>query len=253
MARQASFLKLDGRIGDVSFYQTGTDGFLARQKGGVSAQRIKNDPSFARTRENGAEFGNANEAARLMRTALRALILGAADSRMSSRLSSKMIEVVKADTTSTRGKRNVLDGETILLQGFEFNANGLLGQTLYAPYNITVNRALGKATVDLPEFVPANMIAAPGGATHARLISGAASIDFEHKTYVVDTAQSADIALIPQQHPIVSMLFDLDPGTTHPLFVVLGIEFFQEVNGAKYPLKNGAFNALAIVYVDPGT
>jgi hypothetical protein len=252
MARQASFLKLDGRIGDVSFYQTSTDGFLAREKGGVSAERIRTDPRFARTRENGAEFGNANEAARLLRTALRGLILGASDSRMSSRLSSKMVEVVKADATSTRGKRNVIDGETELLQGFEFNAQGLLGQTLYAPYTTTVDRATGNLAVSLPAFIPANMIAAPTGATHARLISAATAVDFEGKTYVVTIAQSADIVLGPQQQPVVNLAHALGPNNTHPIFLVLGIEFHQQVNGAMYPLKNGAFNALAIVAVDQG-
>jgi hypothetical protein len=37
---------------------------------------------------------------------------------------------------------------------------------------------------------------------------------------------------------------------THPLFLALGIEFLQEVNGEKYSLKNGAFNACALVNVD---
>jgi hypothetical protein len=31
---------------------------------------------------------------------------------------------------------------------------------------------------------------------------------------------------------------------------VLGVEFYQEVNGQMYPLKNGTYNALAVVYVD---
>jgi hypothetical protein len=33
------------------------------------------------------------------------------------------------------------------------------------------------------------------------------------------------------------------------LFLVLGVEFYQDVNGVKYPLKNGAFNALNITKV----
>jgi hypothetical protein len=32
----------------------------------------------------------------------------------------------------------------------------------------------------------------------------------------------------------------------------LGVEFYQEINGQMYPLKNGAFNPLAIVKVDSG-
>ncbi|WP_262707878.1 hypothetical protein [Pseudocnuella soli] len=37
--------------------------------------------------------------------------------------------------------------------------------------------------------------------------------------------------------------------STHPLMLVLGISFFQQVNGNSYSLKNGAYNALAIVRV----
>jgi len=61
MARQKSILKLQGTIGGISFYKS-KDGYLAREKGGVDASRIANDPGFARTRENGAEFGNSASA-----------------------------------------------------------------------------------------------------------------------------------------------------------------------------------------------
>jgi hypothetical protein len=58
MARQKGIIKLEGTIGDVSFYKS-KDGYLAREKGGVDGDRIKNDPAFQRTRENGSEFGRA--------------------------------------------------------------------------------------------------------------------------------------------------------------------------------------------------
>jgi hypothetical protein len=35
-----------------------------------------------------------------------------------------------------------------------------------------------------------------------------------------------------------------------PLFLLLGMEFFQEVNGRFYALRNGAYNALSIVNVN---
>ena len=47
MARQKGIIKLKGTIGDVSFYKT-KDGYLAREKGGVDGDRIKNDPAFQR-------------------------------------------------------------------------------------------------------------------------------------------------------------------------------------------------------------
>ena len=57
MAKQTGIIKLKGKIGDLSFYKT-QDGHLAREKGGVDAERIAKDPAFIRTRENGAEFGS---------------------------------------------------------------------------------------------------------------------------------------------------------------------------------------------------
>ena len=40
--------------------------------------------------------------------------------------------------------------------------------------------------------------------------------------------------------------------STKPLFLALGVEFYQEINGQMYPLKNGAFNPLSIAKVDSG-
>ncbi len=66
MAKQIGIIKLKGKIGDLSFYKT-KDGHLSREKGGVDAERIKNDPAFERTRENGAVFGSAAKSGKLVR------------------------------------------------------------------------------------------------------------------------------------------------------------------------------------------
>jgi hypothetical protein len=47
---------------------------------------------------------------------------------------------------------------------------------------------------------------------------------------------------------VINLNNSVTANSTHPLFLVLGIEFYQDVN-VKYPLKNGAFNALSIVKV----
>ncbi|HWC53427.1 MAG TPA: hypothetical protein VG676_07575, partial [Chitinophagaceae bacterium] len=93
MAKQKGILKLEGTIAGVTFYKS-KDGYLAKEKSGVSADRIANDPVFQRTRENGAEFGRAGKAGKVLRNALRALLLNAADSRMVSRLTTRFIDVI---------------------------------------------------------------------------------------------------------------------------------------------------------------
>lgn len=248
MAKQSGIIKLEGTIGDIAFYKS-QDGHLARAKGGVSTDRIQNDPAFQRTRENGEEFGRAGAAGKILRMAFRSYLQNASDSRMVSRLTKQLIAVIQADATSTRGQRNVLDGELEMLEGFEFNIDGKISSTIYTAFTATIDRVTGAARVNIPSFSPANAIAAPEGATHFKLISAGASIDFENGVIEAVTSESAEIAIAPAAIPAVDLLNQLTANSTHPLFLVLGIEFFQNLNRVSYPLKNGRYNALAIVRV----
>jgi hypothetical protein len=249
MAKQRGIMKLEGTIGGITFYKS-QDGYLAKEKGGIPADRIANDPNFQRTRENGAEFGRAGKAGKVLRTALRALLQNAADSRMVSRLTTELIKVIQEDATNPRGERNVIDGEAEFLEGFEFNKNGKLGTTLYAPFTTVIDRVAGTLTANLAAFVPSNMIAAPGGTTHFKIVSAGAEVDFENETFVVDTKATAILPWDANATAVINLANAVTAASVHPLFLALGIEFYQEVNGQMYPLKNGAFNALALVKVD---
>ncbi|MCD9013982.1 hypothetical protein [Parachryseolinea silvisoli] len=250
MARQDGVILLKGQLGGLSFYKTAKDGHLARQKGGVDAKRIRTEAAFARTRENGSEFGRAGQAGRLLRTAFRALLLNSSDSRTVSRLTQKFTEVIHADTTSARGARNVVDGDMSLLQGFEFNIDGKLRQTLLAQYSVDVNRATGLVTINVPQFVPAELIAAPIGATNFRLVASVSELDFAADRYNSEVAESEENITGLEQPVTINLPLEVAVGTTSPLVVVLGIEFSQVVNGAMYAINDGAYNALAVVAVD---
>lgn len=73
MAKQNGFLKVEGTLGDISFYKS-KDRFLIRAKGGVSKERIMSDPAFKRTRENGTEFGMVAAANKLLRYLFKRLL-----------------------------------------------------------------------------------------------------------------------------------------------------------------------------------
>ena len=252
MARQKGIIKLKGTLGGITFYKTSQDGHLAREKGGIEKSRIENDPAFQRTRENGSEFGRAGKAGKLLRTALRALLLNSADGRMVSRLTKEMVKVIQADLVSERGLRNVIDGEAELLLGFEFNIRGKLGTSLYAPYTSAIDRVTGEITVDIPPFVPVNMISAPSGTTHYKIISAGAEIDFEAETFIEEHSTTAILPWDAVATVAIAQTNQVTAASTKPLFLALGIEFYQEVNGQMYPLKNGAFNPLSIAKVDSG-
>jgi hypothetical protein len=249
MAKQRGIIKLEGTIGDITFLKS-QDGYIAKEKSGVTADRIASDPAFQRTRENGAEFGRAGKAGKLLRNSLRSVLQKAQDSRMVSRLTKEMVRVLQADQTSVRGQRNVIDGESELLTGFDFNDNARLGTTLFAPYTATINRVTGDCTVNIPPFIPANMIAAPGGTTHFKIYAAASEVNFQNESFVNDVKESGILPWDQNATAALNLVNTVTPNSTHPLFVAVAIEFMQEVNGTMYPLKNGAYNAMALVKVD---
>jgi hypothetical protein len=93
------------------------------------------------------------------------------------------------------------------------------------------------------------MIAAPAGSTHFKLISAGAEVDFEVESYVSDTSESSVLAWDAATTTALTLTNNVTGASTKPLFLVLGIEFYQEVNGSMYSLKNGSYNALALVKV----
>lgn len=248
MARQKSIFKIEGTLGDVTFYKS-KDGYLVREKGGITSERFRNDPNFQRTRENSSEFGRAGKAGKTLRNSLRSLLKEVADYRMTSRLTQQMMRVIQLDSTSTRGQRNVIDGETELLEGFDFNQNAKLSSCFFAPYTATIDRASGEAGLSIEAFIPEKVIAAPTGATHFKIVGSATAVDFEAETFISSEQSTAILPWNSTETAGIHLDNTLSAGLSQPLFYVFGINFYQEVNGAMYPLMNGAYNALQIVKV----
>jgi hypothetical protein len=249
MAKQTGIIKLKGTIGGISFYKT-SDGHLAREKGGVDKSRIQNDPAFQRTRENGSEFGRAGKGGKVLRNAIRVLLQNAKDRRVVSRLTKTLVAVTKTDIVNERGSRTLQDGDLSLLESFEFNLNGKLGATLFAAYTKAFDRVTGEATVDLGAFAPTIRIAAPSGTTHFKVVMGATELDFENETSAFENDETAILPYDGADTAPIALSASIPANSTFPVVQVLGIEFYQEVNGQMYPLKNGAYNALSVTVVD---
>jgi hypothetical protein len=248
MAQQKSILKLRGTIGGISFYKS-KDGFLAREKGGVDASRIANDPGFARTRENGAEFGNSASAGKLLRDAVRVLGKDASDGRVTSRLTQIMAQIKNMDEANARGERHVGEGITkdeakALLLGFNFNVNAALGTVLYKAFEVDTETG----EIKIAALNPQKDISLPSGASHIILKSGFASVNF--LTGESEMTVSAPLRIATNA---IDQAVALKPATVPALegtsFILLSIDFIQEVNNADYSLNNNSYNVLAIVAV----
>ena len=76
-----------------------------------------------------------------------------------------------------------------------------------------------------------------------------AEVDFENETFVMDAQATGILPWDPTATAVINLVNTVTANSTKPLFLALGIEFYQEVNGQMYPLKNGAYNALSLVKV----
>ncbi|WP_152287568.1 hypothetical protein [Flavicella marina] len=249
MAKQTGIIKLKGTIGDIAFYKT-TDGHLARGKGGIEASRIANDPAFQRTRENNSEFGRAGKAGKLLRIAIRTLLQRAKDKRLVGRLTAALLKIVKSDTTNARGLRTVQDGVVSLLKNFEFNINAKLASTLFASYTTSFDRVSGDGKLNISKFVPTTSIAGPSGTTHYRISLCTAELDFENDVFTSEVDETGIVAYDSVETANIEITTSTNSNSLFPIVQVVSIEFFQEVNGEMYPLKNGAYNAMAVAHAE---
>jgi hypothetical protein len=161
-----------------------------------------------------------------------------------------MTQIKNLDGVSARGERLVSVGLVTpegkaVLRGLNFNPNSVLGSVLFKPF--TVDAATGK--IDIKALLIANDVVFPTGTTHITIKGAFAKIDFAggsselQLTNAVNLAVDAaatDVALVPQAVPVLAAGVSL---------IMLGVDFFQAVNGIQYSLKNGSYNALSIVEV----
>lgn len=248
MAKQNGILKIEGTLENLTFYK-GADGYRVRTKGGVSRNRILNDPTFVRTRENVSEFGECATAGKVLRLATGGLVSKAKDGKLASRLTGVLAKVKNNDLVSARGQRKVGVGiETeegkLVLKGFDFNVKAPMENVLKTAF--VFDAATG--SLDFTDFNAAEHLKGPNGATHFSMQNAVLDLNFATKVSNLSVSEVLNSKLASD---VVS--FTLAPPEIPPRdgtqFHLLLIEFFQSVNGVQYSLKNGSHNVLHIIEV----
>ena len=176
-------------------------------------------------------------------------MINAKDSRVTSRLTQLMREILTLDPGSLRGLRIVgaaivLPTAMVTLQGFNFNKRSIMSAVLLVPYTVTT--ATGAITI--PNLLPANDIVAPTGATHFSLQAIWGKVGFVNRVYNVQASPVVNTALTAASSTITLTPTAVPTGTGTNVYLLL-IQFYQLVNTVQYVLRNGSYNALAIVQV----
>jgi hypothetical protein len=254
MARQKGPLKYVGTLGDVRHFKIkGMEGYYAGMVGGPTGDQVLNAPEFERTRENMNEFGACARAGKAVRTGLSQLMKQMADSQLTGRLTSVMKKINLEDQTEARGYRKIeISTQRNYLKGFEFDRNTSFNGIFNAPFTVSHSNDRGSGAMVVPSFNPMNLLNAPSGATHFRLISALSVVsDFVYNA----TTNSYD-ALDPEANEANDVkysayldLYATTPSTTistelpdgilptedATVLQCVGIEFYQKV-GTEYYL-----------------
>lgn len=102
--------------------------------------------------------------------------------------------------------------------------------------------------ISIPGFVPASDLSIPEGATNVSLRSAFVTVDFSTGEYNGTTSPVENLELNMDSTDVNLVPASVTPGEGID-FVLLLIEYFQEVNDVQYPMRNGAHNSLCIVDV----
>ncbi len=200
--------------------------------------------------------------AKSVRVGLAQIIKQYSDPRLTGRLTKIMKEINKEDVTNARGQRSVLvSAHQTMLQGVDFDVNTSLAGIFNAPYTLTNTVARDGATFKIVGFDPMNLINAPAGATHFRLMNAIAVVS----DYVFNATTGKYEPTDPTLNELSDVQFSGYTDLTTPTSTItinttlagpptmtgsvsvlncIGIEFYQQVGSNYYLFASG--NAMRV-------
>lgn len=256
MSRQNGLIRLDGKIGGISFYRAfGED--LAKTANGPSKERIATDPAFIRTRENNVEFGGSATAAKALRLALITALQTMGDPRLPARLT-KLFKEINAKGVGVRGQRPItVSANRVMLENMEFNIRDSFSSIFNAPFTFTNTAPRTSGTITVPNFLPSSFVHAPAGATHFRLVTAIGVVSdynynsgtgkYEPTDPTLNTLNSVVYGAVTSLSSTTPVSFSLVATLTGTLTMTatvsvvqcIGIEFFQRIGTTDYLLAQG--------------
>lgn len=129
------------------------------------------------------------------------------------------------DEQSGYGFRQVSADSAGLLTGFEFNHKLSLDKALPVRFEHQLDVVTGAVRLEVPSFLARRKKGYPPGATHCRIISCAAVVDFAHESYA-NTIKTSELLPLGKKTPNAICLdhrLTLKPGEV--LLQTMGMAF----------------------------
>lgn len=250
MAKVISLLKISGTIGDLTIRQTQSGG-VAGLKPGPSREQVLTSDRFDRTRRNAGDFKQVTKDATLLRRALGTAIDGVRLPLLSGNMNKLLHRVMAQDNHHNCGFRQTATGDISLLAGFEFNNQLPLDNALPVQFEHRLDAATGALQVAIPTFIARRKKEFPPGATHLRITSCGAVVDFVHGCYANNIKTSDFLPLGKKTPDTICLEHRQKAASGEVLLHVMGIEFYTIINGTPALLKGGAMRILEVIKMEP--
>jgi hypothetical protein len=236
MAKQAGILPFVGTIGGINFYYLNGKPIARKAGGGFNGKAIKSKGSMQRVRENSNEFGDCSRVNKAFREALRPFYKKHTFTHLHSRLMGLFSRLKNLDLVSKRGERLVANGVASadglsMLQRFEYTPDCHVKSVL--PFNYAVAAGSYALTISGVDITQVGFI---NGATHIELTYGV--LDFDFNSLEFDLHLATSLVLDKEFLGASVVLTPIVPvHTSGTRLSVLGVRFYQEVDGALYILN----------------
>jgi hypothetical protein len=249
MAKIISPLQLSGSIGDLTISQTKFGG-IAGLKPGPSREKVLTHENFRRTRRNAGEFKLAIAAATLLRRALGDAIASVRHPLLSAHMNKLLRQAAMPDPKNDLGFRCAAQGDAGLLAGFEFNYELSLDKAMPVDFAHSLDVVTGTVQLEIPSFIARRKKGFPKGATHFRIVSCAAIVDFAHDSYANHIKTSELLPLGKKTPEAICLEHRLKVEPNEVLLQVMGMEFYKVEHGKSVLLKGGAMRILEAVRME---
>lgn len=248
MGKQHSFVKLSGRVGDISLMQT-RNGFRARQATGIDGRRIKNDPSFLRTRWAMAEFTEVAKASSLIQQAIQYSTSQVKDPLFRRRLSSLLHKIKVLDVTNLLGSRKIAEGvqhpdASWLLKQIDVNSDNPLPMVC-SSIRYQIDRTTG--IISFKNFKPSTDVLKALNCHKLGFNSLWVNIDFEGKTYNAKFATEVMIDPNDQLQDITLSIPELPSGNGMNFVFLKILNYYENTDGSAFLGQELGYNSFGLV------
>jgi hypothetical protein len=246
MAQQSGIIPLVGTLHGINFYYLNGKPIARKAGGGFTRKAIKSKASMIRVRENANEFGHCSAVNKAFRSALNPFYKGYTFTHFHSRLMGLFTRIKALDTTHKRGERTVAIG-----MGQEHGLQ-LLEQFSYTPacdVRHVLPFAFAVSSTNFALTLTDFNIAQVGfveGETHIALTYDVLDFDFDSLNNALHLAPPLVL-----DRSYADSTLTLEPATLPSgigtALCVLGVRFYQEVDGTLYVLNANDSIGIAVL------